>query len=399
MIYSPTEIENIKRLVETQQSDSLLLALELCHARSSASEIEWLVYWLGHCLHWEGNTLAWKTARSLLTQSTFEIYQPLTPRLFLAPEHLENQKKTLTSKQLNWLCDQIFCYFRTEVSHHYFLKRFLIKYCSNSIKLRLIESLKERDHLGRIRLDLGKLDLNHLPPIFEEANDIQILSLWGNQLEVLPDIWHCFPKLEELTLVHNHIKQLPKSMELLSNLKKLFLHDNPIETTALKELLKKLPNLSYLSLSDNAPIDRVLEYQRIEVLVNHQKLYASLPEQQTYWALLLSDKIATSKIQFPYLVKALNDKDEFVQREALTQILHWHKEPVSITKKSCIAILGLISFATRQYIHQLQQVGYIFEESVSHNTTHLLLGYDIPNLAFITEQFHFVNEDNILALK
>lgn len=398
MAYSSLEIENITRLVENQHSKNLQLALQLCKSKGGDTSVDLLLYWLGHCLYWENNLHNWQEVSSLLVDETFHLDQALSVATFLSVAHLEKIKPTLSSTQLVWFCNQIFERFSTEISSQYFLKRFLIKYCSTDIQATLIESLKKRDHLGRVVLDLGKLDLEQIPPVFEQPNDIQILSLWGNQLKVLPDIWYYFPKLEELTLVHNDLEELPMSMMHLTNLEKLFLHDNPIQVDKLESLLKQLPNLSYLSLADNASKTTSLPYQRLEILVNHDKIHASIEEKQVYWALLLFDTVSEEKIKFPYLVKALADDNNFIKRAAVDKILHWHQHMTTITPDSHVASLGLLSFATRQHIEQLKKGGYHFEDEIQPKTTHVLLGQDIEPIESLREDLQFVSEQQVLEI-
>ena len=108
-------------------------------------------------------------------------------------------------------------------------------------------------------LALQKLDLSRyhsplpkitrLPPEIGQLQQLQVLSLVGNQLTALPAAIGQLQQLRELYLNDNQLTALPAAIGQLQQLQKLFLSDNQL--TTLPDEITRLRQLEWLYIENN----------------------------------------------------------------------------------------------------------------------------------------------------
>ena len=108
-------------------------------------------------------------------------------------------------------------------------------------------------HLTDLRkLSFYKNSLTELPADLFDL-DLQIIDLYYNDLEVIPEAIGNWEKLVVLFLAHNRIYSLPETIGKLKNLEELYLHHNRL--SALPQDLEKLSKLTVARVNDNYLID------------------------------------------------------------------------------------------------------------------------------------------------
>jgi len=93
------------------------------------------------------------------------------------------------------------------------------------------------------------LKLNSLKKLSFGTNYIGVIPIGTNNIEVIPSAIQDLPKLEELYLNNNLIKEVPNELFNLPNLKKLELSNNKIEV--IPPTIKNLINLEEINLYNN----------------------------------------------------------------------------------------------------------------------------------------------------
>ena len=89
-------------------------------------------------------------------------------------------------------------------------------------------------------MDLSTNELSRLPMCIEQCTHLQALILHNNEIRTLPsEFGEWFPMLDELSLAHNKIKELPQSISNLTRLKSMDCSFNKI--TSIGHLVSTLP--------------------------------------------------------------------------------------------------------------------------------------------------------------
>ncbi|KAA3679275.1 uncharacterized protein DEA37_0005363 [Paragonimus westermani] len=129
-----------------------------------------------------------------------------------------------------------------------------------------------------------------LPSMIGKLSQLVHLSVQGNGLFVLPDVFHLM-KLRRLNLSHNRLRFLPPNFHKSKSLTHLYLHNNQLKR--LQYNLKCLNALTVLTIADNPlvcpPVD-VCSGQKVS------PVYAYLQQQKLFEAALLRS-MCTSVIQ------------------------------------------------------------------------------------------------------
>ena len=98
------------------------------------------------------------------------------------------------------------------------------------------------------KLSFYKNQLSSLPPDLFEM-DLQVIDLYYNNLEVIPEAIGNFQELEVLFLAHNRIYSLPESIGQLVHLEELYVHHNRL--SVLPATLDNLTKLRVARVNDN----------------------------------------------------------------------------------------------------------------------------------------------------
>lgn len=404
MEYTPEEILNIHLLTEHADVKNILLAFELIRSRGVVTELVDDIYWIFNRLTWAGEH---KMAKEVLT--LFDSYQSPSiasstfsvKELFSIDAQFET-KASILNLDLSLLCQRLFNQFPNPSDKT--IVRFLFKYGTKDIQKKVLPLLKSREHTGRFLLDLGGLNLKELPEIILQEKHIQILKIWGNDLQSLPDFWKQFRFLEVLNIAENKLKVLPPSFVQLQNLQRLYAQNNHFDVTKFVTQIRQLPKINYLSIfnpnnkqSTYTVADQTL-LKQIEGLVNHGKLQASEKAQNLFLALIMNKEEALDQLTLIDLFEALSDNNDAIQKQAKEKILNWKGAVFSgsIPTNASIAILGLVSFATRNRITELEMQGIKFTTELTKNTTHIVLG-DFPEASpLLNDQvFTFMTEEDL----
>ncbi|KAF5401013.1 hypothetical protein PHET_05592 [Paragonimus heterotremus] len=151
---------------------------------------------------------------------------------------------------------------------------------SNLEELKIFETLDEAVTAQRS----SKLAL---PPLIGKLSQLVHLSLQGNGLFILPDVFHLM-KLRRLNLSHNRLHFLPPNFHRSKNLTHLYLHNNQLKR--LQYNFKCLYSLTVLTVADNPlicpPVD-VCSGRKVS------PVYAYLRQQKLFEVALLRSMCAT----------------------------------------------------------------------------------------------------------
>lgn len=404
MQYTPDEISKIHLLAEHADLNNVLLAFELIKARGIVVELVDDIYWIYNRLIWE---LEHRMAKQVFTlfqaywgQSAVVVGTTQEGLLYL-DKQIET-KAAILKLDLRLLSQRLFLHFPNPSKD--FIIRFLFKNGTVEIQEKILPLLKSREHTGRFLLNLGGLDLKKIPEIILREKHIQILKVWGNNLEALPDFWDQFQFLETLNIAENKLETLPPSFSQLQKLQRLYAQNNRFEVLPLLDQIKQLNKINYLSITtqkkeqDKYTSSDLELLKEIEGLVNHGKLHASEKEKNLFLALVMKKEIALQALSLIDLFEALSDDNELIQKEAKTKLLNWKGSVFSgqIPSNASIAILGFVSFSTRNRITELEMQGIKFTTEWTPNTTHVVLG-DLPEVHEMLKErpFIFMTEEDL----
>lgn len=404
MPYSPEEISNIHLLAEHPSLNNVLLAFELIKGSNIVLELVDDIYWIYNRLVWANEP---RMAKQLAV--LFHAYWlPPPPITSILQENLLNLdaqievKAAILNLDLTVLSQRLFQH--SPKPNKKFILHFLFKNGTADIQEKILPLLKTREHTGRFLLNLGGLNLKKLPEIILREKHIQILNIWGNDLEELPDFWDQFQFLETLNIAENNLKILPPSFTHLQKLQRLYAQNNRFESSPLLRQIKQLSKINYLSITtsqkeqeQNRSSEQEL-LKQIEGLVNHGKIHASEKEQNLFLALVMNKEAAFQELSLLDLFEALSDDNEVIQKQAKTRILNWKGSVFSgqIPSYASIAILGFVSFATRNRITALERQGIKFTTELTSTTTHIVLG-DLPEISerIKNKPFIFMTEEDL----
>jgi hypothetical protein len=404
MQYSPEEISNIHLLAEHPNLNNVLLAFELIKSSDIVLELVDDIYWIYNRLVWAVEPRMAKQV-SILFQAYWLPPSPITSILQEDLLNLDAQvevKAAILNLDLTVLSQRLFQH--SPKPNKKFILHFLFKNGTADIQEKILPLLKSREHTGRFLLNLGGLNLKKLPKVILREKHIQILKIWGNNLEELPDFWDQFQFLETLNIAENNLKILPPSFTHLQKLQRLYAQNNPFESSLLLPQIKQLSKINYLSITtpqkgqqQNTFSEQEL-LKQIEGLVNHGKIHASEKEQNIFLALVMNKESAFQELSLFDLFEALSDDNEVIQKQAKTRILNWKGAVFSgqIPSYASIAILGFVSFATRNRITELERQGIKFTTELTSTTTHIVLG-DLPGISEIIKDkpFIFMTEEDL----
>jgi len=397
MQYTSDEISNIHLLAEHSDLNNVLLAFELIKGRGIVVELVDDIYWIYNRLIWAVEHRMAKQV-ALLFQSYWVPPSPITTILQEDLLNIDTQievKASILNLDLTILSQRLFQY--SPKPNKKFIIHFLFKNGTVDIQEKILPLLKSREHTGRFLLNLGGLNLKKLPEIILREKHIQVLKVWGNSLEELPDFWEQFQFLETLNIAENNLKTLPPSFTQLQKLQRLYAQNNQFEISPLLSQIKQLSKINYLSITtpqkgqQNYTSSQQELLKQIEGLVNHGKIHASEKEQNLFLALVMNKESALQQLSLLDLFEVLSDDNEVIQKQAKTKILNWKGAVFSgqIPSYASIAILGFVSFATRNRITELERQGIKFTTELTSTTTHIVLG-DLPEVSEMIKDKAFI---------
>jgi len=411
MSYTQKEITNIKQLAASRDYHNCCLAVEFCRARGLVQELLTPVYWIYNRCLWQDDVerqrLCWQLLYNCL-QPTEVVYRivgifsnqngsPKTPLRIHEDFTTQAQRWQL---DLEWLALRIARHW-SDPRYSHSVRRFLFEYGDAPIRKAIIPQLKSKNNTGVNILNLGGLGLKEVPEDITEENEINHLFLSENELTALPDFWEKLPALKALFISNNHIKQLPPSFSQLKKLERLHAHNNPLDAEALEQVLLQLPKLKrlYLGASRDKKEDR--PYARLETLVNNNQLHASTKEKLLTLAWHLEDEEAIAQLTLKDWLKALGSKNFGLRSYAKHKVLTWNDRSFDgqLSEGASVAVLGLVSFHTRQQTEAPNDYGIAFTDAIEAETTHILLGDDIEVTdSLLKRPFVFLSEKDFLAL-
>lgn len=409
MAYTSDEITRIHLLAQDTDLKNALLALQLIKGRGIVPQLLTDLYWIYNRVIWAGEQQLEKEVYLLLEMywSTHSNLQYLTP-LLIAPSSLKQTLHSNVERQaqilgldLVLLAQLLYNFFPL---NHNPMNGFLFKYGTETMQKQILPFLKFREHTGRFFLDLGGLKLKYLPEAILAEKDIQVLKIWGNDLKQLPDIWDHFPHLEVLNIAENQLQGLPKSFIHLQQLQKLYAQNNTFVVPQLLETIQQLPNIKYLSVANPPKVTSAYnlaeqkQLRQFEKLINHGKIYASEKEQNLFLALFMKEQQALNKLTLTDLFQALSDSNATVRQSAKQKILNWKGATFNgqLPTEASIAILGIVSFATRTKLNHPNASKWHFTTEINPSTTHIIVGDYPENYAEVEERpFIFMTEEDL----
>lgn len=405
MTYSSSEIKQVQELAQNADLKNSLLAFELIKGRGMLPEFITALYWIYNRFIWAEDKASEQEVAIFLID--FLSIRHKVEKIYpLLAEQAISLKKTLHPKveeqahliglDLQLLAILYFDYWG--LSNHP-INQFLFRYGTLEIQQKILPLFKTKEYTGRSLLDLGGLKLKKLPSLILQEKNIQGLKIWGNELEELPDFWEAFQLLEMLNIADNKLNTFPKSFLKLNKLQKLYAQNNQFEAQKTIATIKQLPQLHYLAIASPSLNTGFYTFsenqllQHFEELVNHNKINASAKEQNLILGLYLNDETALKNLSLIHFFDALLDKNEETRNRARAKILNWEGSVFDgiLPDKASIAILGMVSFATRSKINQPQKRNIRFTAEISKETTHILLG-DFP------EKYEAVQERQLVFL-
>lgn len=410
MPYTPEEIQNIQNLARHADMENVLLAFELIKGQGLVPALETDIYWIFNRVIWEGEEEVSVEIQEFLRKywakhPDWEL-RPLmeTPPHPIASVNITAEQQVLAlGLDLGILAECLYVRYNRFMNKQ--LSKILFKYGNSTIREKVIQRFSEKEaNTGRSFLDLGGFKLGVLPEVVLREKQVQMMKIWGNDLEELPDFWGEFRVLEVLNIAENKLKNLPESFIKLQKLQKLYAQGNHFDVNRFINIIRQLPNLKFLSVASSP--NMLLHYtlsentvlRQFEELVNQGKMHASEKTQQLILALYLEDKDALKKLSLMDFFEALSDTSEETRKRAKLQILHWKnsKYPGVFPKGAAVAALGIVSFATRNKFAQYQQEGIKFSAEIEPDTTHILVGDFPENYGAIRDRkFTFLSEEDI----
>jgi hypothetical protein len=391
MLYTSIEIKNIQQLAKDADLKNILLAFELIRGRGLVPELITDVYWIYNRMIWAKETKLEQELHQFLQQyweknTSLTKVTPFLDPVFSSKQSLHsdfNEQANILALDLSKLAEQLYSFFPV---NHNPINRFLFKHGTIAIQKMILPFLKVREHTGFFLLDLGGLKLKKLPKeVLLEETGIHTLKIWGNDLEELPDFWDKFEQLEVLNIAENKLKSLPPSFTKLGNLEKLYAQNNSFNIIPLQQSIKQLTNIKYLAVSaeenllgEYSPSENT-SLREFEELVNHGKIHSIEKEQLLFLGLYLNSPKALYKLSLIDLFDALSDQNEETRNRAKIKILSWEGSRFKgkLPKKASIAILGIVSFATREKLDNNEKKGLDYSTEITDNTTHIVIG-DYP---------------------
>ena len=409
MPYTLAEIENIQRLAKDADLKNVLLAFELIRGRGLVPQLVTDIYWIYNRLIWAQEEALeqevylffqqYWTQKTDLTHLSPLLVTPSKLQQSLHPD-FEAQAEVL-GLNLPQLAKQIHAHFGLNYNP---INSFLFKYGTAAIQEQVLPFLKVRAHNGRFLLDLGGFKLKTLPAVLLLEKQIQTLKIWGNDLDKLPDFWEQFDGLEVLNIAENQLTELPPSFSSLSNLQKLYAQNNRFEVPSTIDRIKQLPNIKHLTISN--PNEQTATYspadytalRQLEALINHGKVHTSEKEQLRFLGLYMNNPEALQKLPLIDLFDALSDSNEETRKRAKAKILNWEGATFNgkLPPEASVAILGIVSFATRSKLNQNKEKGIRFTTEINKDTTHIVIGDYPENYAPVQDRpFIFMVEEDL----
>ena len=117
---------------------------------------------------------------------------------------------------------------------------FQLKLPSLDIEFEKCTNLEKFGFCSRNKIEITKF-INNV----SKAPKLRVLYLGGNHITFLPREIFKLSNLEELRVRNNQIKRLPLEITQLLKLKKIDVNDNPIDTMAIKQIEKAMPNTTF----------------------------------------------------------------------------------------------------------------------------------------------------------
>lgn len=401
MSYTSSDIAHLKTLAYHPDGNNVLLAFELLKSNGWEEQLLTPLYWI--------QQRGIKSQQASLAQEATQFLQQHAPQALDLGNLFTNLASPISLVLQQWrlsqeiapldyeeLAQALYQLPLNKVEQQPFLP-FFVRFGTPKMQEQLLPLLVRKQHTGLTSLDLSNYEFGQLPPALLQLGQLEELILDNNNLTTLPEDWTAMPQLTILHLKENQLSQLPSSLAQLPQLKRLYLQDNPWEVAVLSAFLPSLPALEYLSVGEEAPT----ALQQLEALVDYDLLQASQQEKRLFLAFELQDPVALQELTLLELFRGLQHEQAAIRALARTQLLALQGVRLEQLHQqhSSIATLGLVSFAARKHLEQLQALGWAITNDIVPETTHLLLGDYPEHYELVGERaFYFLSEQDVLAL-
>lgn len=172
---------------------------------------------------------------------------------------------------------------------------------------------------GGREINLGEMDLKHIPDSVQKLTALRTLNLKRNKLsELSSSFWTNLPDLQILNVSYNKLAFVPISMFYLEKMTKLYLNDNKL--SAIPDEIGNLVNLEELYLQQNKLTelpDSVGDCVKLQTLdLGNNKLHSLPSSMRNLTALQIVD-LSGNKISYaPEEIKRLHDKHALLHSRA-----------------------------------------------------------------------------------
>lgn len=398
MDFTPEEINHIYHLAYHRDLNNVTLAFALIQGGPWMDQWRTPLYWMFNRYLWAEQTQQAKEINVYYCQHTPNV--AVLPPLFLSPItappvlslEIGAQEKTL---EIDW----------SIIVHHLLhygirvedIREFVFRHGSLTTQRQVLPLFQSRSSSGIVGLNLGGLKLTQFPEVVLENPHIEHLELWGNQLQQLPDQWEYLTALTHLNLATNQLSDLPDSFLKLPQLERLYIQNNAFEWKDLLGYLRQMPQLQQLVAARTNEKDLKVLEELVQTGLHRQPE----PLQDVFLALKTQQHchpypLPTNAVLLQALASGVEPLPLLVRHHLLQ--VRTVDPLLPFSSKASIAVLGLVTYATRLAIETLAEQHH-FTTQLTPQTTHILLG-DHPQLDTPIENrpYLFLSEQQLQAL-
>lgn len=378
MGFTTEEIDHIQHLAYHRDLNNVALAFALMQGRP------WMDLWRTP-LYWMYNRYLWAEQ----TQQASEInvyYCQHTPTVVHLPPLLYQAiaaAPPALSLEVERQQDHLGVDWSIIVHHlwHYGvrldeMREFAFWHGTPTTQGHVLPLFQSRSSSGTLVLNLGGLKLGRFPEAVLDYSVVEQLELWGNGLRHLPDRWEELQLLQQVDLATNQLSALPDSFLALPRLERLYLQHNAFEWSTLLHCLRQMPQLQQVVVASIQQQDfKVLE-ELVQTGLHRHPIWL----QDVFLALKTQGQTISYPLPSPaVLLEALASGVEPLPLLVRQYLLQQHTSMAPLPSNVSIAVLGLVTYATRLAIDTLAQ-RYPITFQLTPQTTHITLG-DQPTLS------------------
>jgi Leucine-rich repeat (LRR) protein len=225
----------------------------------------------------------------------------------------------------------------------------------------------------------GEFNINKMPDIFQNMQELRIFSFSGNFVHDLPPSIYTLKNLTDIEIDSAGIAAVDEKIGGLKNLKKFHFQDNALET--LPEALFTLPNLAILNIEDNLIVQKELikinenlinlhkKGQKIEFFYKGQGVNHKIKRLRS----LNSAEETDIETYYKYCLEAISEDPhaiQYINRDKLKKYQHYYAVLcAAAVNKSCFALeyMDIGSLGHSSYFNVCMQaakssnIGHVFK--------------------------------------